>query len=134
MKKDIPRPKVTDVGVLIAPEYDNLESDIWDVYILNFKEEPIENVIINARGYGELNGESVKTTTLRYFYAKIAAQSAVKLELIQRELFEIANEYWISFSLNGHMYDKKYIFVTGSIMEDNFTYVPLIEKKGVMIR
>jgi len=111
-----------------------VESDIWDVYILNFKEEDIENVIINSSGYGEINGEQVKTTVLRYFYDKIEAQSFVKLELIKREVFQLANEYWLSFSLNNQMYDKRYIFVNGSIEPSNFTHVRLLNRKGVMIR
>ena len=31
------------------------------------------------------------------------------------------------------LYDRKYIFVAGSIEEDNFTTIPLMNKKGVMI-
>ncbi len=134
MKKDIPQYKVEDVAIVISPENENPDDEIWDVYLVNLKKEPLENVLINSRGYGEYNGETVKTTILRYFYEKIAANSFVKVELIKRQLFEISNEYWISFTLNKHMYDKKYIFVTGSISKDNFTYVPLIDRKGVMIK
>lgn len=32
------------------------------------------------------------------------------------------------------MYDKKYVFVPESVKEENFTLVPLINKRGVMIR
>jgi hypothetical protein len=32
------------------------------------------------------------------------------------------------------MFDKKYIFLAGSIEEGNFTTVPLLEKRGVMIQ
>jgi len=32
------------------------------------------------------------------------------------------------------MYDKKYVFVPESITEENFTHVPVLNKKGVMIR
>jgi hypothetical protein len=32
------------------------------------------------------------------------------------------------------MYDKKYVFVKGSISEENFTDIPFIDRKGVMIR
>ncbi len=134
MKKDIPILKVEDIAVVITPESQDIESEIWDVYILNFKDEPIENVLINSRGYGEINGEKVKTTVLRYFYEKIDAQSFVKLELIKRQVFQLANEYWVSFNLNNHMYDKRYIFVNGSIEPSNFTHVPLLNRKGVMIK
>jgi len=134
MKKDIPILKVQDIAVVISPENEDIESEIWDVYILNFKDEAIENVLINSRGYGEINGEQVKTTVLRYFYDKIDARSFIKLELIKRQVFQLANEYWVSFNLNNHMYDKRYIFVNGSIEPSNFTHVPLLNQKGVMIK
>jgi len=134
MKKDIPILKVKDVALVISPENEDAEADIWDVYILNFKDEPIKNVLINSRGYGEINGEKVKTTVLRYFCEKIDAQSFVKLELIKRQVFQLANEYWVSFNLNNYMYDKRYIFVNGSIERSNFTHVPLLNRKGVMIK
>jgi len=134
MKKDIPILKVEDIAIVISPENADATSEIWDVYILNLKEEAIENVIVNSSGYGEIDGERVKTTMLRYFYEKIDAQSFVKLELIKREVFQLANEYWLSFSLNNQMYDKRYIFVNGSIVSSNFTRVPLLDRRGVMIR
>jgi len=134
MKKDIPVRKVENIAVVISPENEDVASEIWDVYILNLKDEPIENVLINSRGYGEIDGKQVKTTVLRYFYEKIGAQSFVKLELIKREVFQLANEYWVSFNLNSHMYDKRYIFVNGSLESSNFTHVPLLNRKGVMIK
>jgi len=134
MKKDIPVYKVEDIAIVISPENEDPTSEVWDVYILNFKQEAIENVLINSRGYGELDGESVKTTVLRYFYEKIDAQSYVKIELIKKQLFQLANEYWVSFNLNNHMYDKQYVFVTGSIEATHFTHVPLLNRKGVMIK
>jgi hypothetical protein len=32
------------------------------------------------------------------------------------------------------MYDKKYIFLPESIKQENFTMVPVLNKRGVMIR
>lgn len=136
MKKDIPHHKVEDFAVAIVPRRENgqLDEEMWDVYIINMKAEPIQNVLVNSRGYGELEGELMKTTILRHFFNEVEAKSAVHVEPIQTKLFEIANEYWVSFSFGDYMYDKKYVFVQGSINEDNFTEIPFLNCKGVMIR
>ena len=53
---------------------------------------------------------------------------------VQKEVLAIANEYWVSFSFNDYLYDKKYVFVPGSLDEMNFTEIPFLNRKGVMIR
>ena len=135
MKKDIPNLKVEDMAIAIVPrsEMDEAET-LWDTYILNFREESIQNVLINSKGYGEVEGESRKTTILRHFFEEIGPGKAMLIEPIQAQLFDLTNEYWVSFTFEGHMYDKKYVFVRGSITEENFTTIPFIEQKGVMIR
>ncbi len=130
MKSDIPQFKVEGLAIAIIPR----DEELWDCYILNFKEEPITNVLINSKGYGELNGESMKTSILRHFFERLEPTSATKIEPIQTALFVLTNEYWVSFNYQGHMYDKKYVFVKGSINEPYFTNVPYIEKQGVMIK
>ncbi len=137
MKRDIPNLKVEDLALAIVPRSNNNERDeieLWDSYIINLKEESISNVLISSYGYGELDGEHVKTTKLRHFFEKIGALQILKIEPIQTTLFDFTNEYWISFQYNGYMYDKKYVFVKGSISEINFTTIPFINKQGVMIR
>lgn len=135
MKKDIPNLKVEDLAIAIVPQEDAQPNDeLWEVYILNLKEEPIKNVLIASRGYGEVNGEMVKTSTLRHFFEAIGGLQILKIEPIQTKLFEIANEYWVSFTFEGNMYDKKYVFVAGSIDAAHFTRIPFLNRKGVMIR
>ncbi|MEM7104182.1 MAG: hypothetical protein AAF502_13675 [Bacteroidota bacterium] len=134
MKKDIPVYKVEDVAIAITPEGGNPEAQIWDVYLLNLKDEPILNVLVNSRGYGEIEGDTKKTETLRYFFDDLAGKSYVKIEILNPDLLKLANEYWVSFNLNDYMYDKKYIFVKGSLEASNFTNVPILGEKGVMIK
>jgi hypothetical protein len=43
------------------------------------------------------------------------------------------NEYFISFFNSQGLFDKKYIFLAESIHEKNFTSIPYMNKKGVMI-
>ena len=130
MKKDIPNLKVEDLAIAIVPR----DEELWDSYVINLKEEPIQSVLINSRGYGEVDGEPIKTTVLRHFFEEIGPLQIKKIEPIQTKLFEITNEYWVSFRFEGYMYDKKYVFVKGSIAEFNFTTIPFINERGVMIR
>ncbi|MFT5648328.1 MAG: hypothetical protein ACI976_003027 [Aureispira sp.] len=132
MKKDILIKKVTDIAIAIIP--DEKDQNFGDVYFLNLKEQDLKSVFITSRGYGEIDGEKVETSQLRYFYDLVGAEMAIKIEPIDAKLFQLANEYWISFSLDGFMYDKKYIFVPGSFMKENFTNIPLVNKQGVMIK
>ena len=134
MKKDIEFEKVEDLAVAIIPEKEGtLPDEEWFVYLVNLKNEPIEGVIIASTGYGDLEGKQVKTSTLRQFFDKISPHQFVKVELIEQKLFALNNEFWVSFWLNGKMFDKKYVFVTDSISETNFTQIPLVNKRGVMI-
>lgn len=137
MKKDIPKLKVEDLAIAIVPRDEqetNPEEDLWDSYIINLKDEKIKNVLIASQGYGEFEGKEMKTTTLRHFFEEIGPLEILKIEPIQRKLFELTNEYWVSFNFDGYMYDKKYVFVKGSIAEYNFTLIPFINRRGVMIR
>lgn len=130
--KDIPNLKVKDLAIAIVPRVD--EEELWDVYIINFRKDSIGSVFINSRGYGVLDGEKTRTTTLRHFFEKIEPHQMEQIEPIQMTLFELTNEYWVSFMHDGHMYDKKYVFVKGSIDEMNFTTIPYLQRKGVMIK
>lgn len=132
MKKDILIKKVTDIAIAIIP--DEQDQNFGDVYFLNLKEKDLKSVFITSRGYGEIDGKKVETSQLRYFYDLVGAEMAIKVEPIDAKLFQLANEYWISFNLDGFMYDKKYIFVPGSFIKENFTNIPLVNKQGIMIK
>ncbi|MEO5675758.1 MAG: hypothetical protein ABIQ74_14040 [Chitinophagales bacterium] len=133
MIKDIIIEKVTDVAVAVIPEEVSGETE-WSVYLMNLKTDSIAGVLISSKGYGNVDGRDVKTSTLRQFWEKIEGQNFVKVELIDQKLFGITNEFWVSFWHSGVLFDKRYVFVTESIVENNFTPVPLIGKCGVMIR
>jgi hypothetical protein len=132
MKKDILIKKVTDIAIAIIP--DEKDQNFGDVYFLNLKEKDLKSVFITSRGYGEIDGKKVETSQLRYFYDLVGAEMAIKVEPIDAKLFQLANVYWISFNLDGFMYDKKYIFVPGSFIKENFTNIPLVNKQGIMIK
>src|ERR1700748_1640534 len=111
MIKDLPENNVTDIAVAVALEGENAESKIWYVYLINLKKEAIENVLITSKGYGEKDGEQVKTSTLRHMFPVVPAGSSVLVEPIDEQTFGLNNEYWLSYYIGKEIYDKKFIFL-----------------------
>ncbi|TND10394.1 MAG: hypothetical protein FD123_36 [Bacteroidetes bacterium] len=132
MKKDIPMPAVENVSVAIVRE--KPEGEEWNVYLVNLRGEELKNVLITSTGYGDIDGTPKKTSTLRHFFAAVPPNSYEKVEPIMEYTFGLSNEYWVSFSIGEQMYDKRYVFLPETIQESNFTQVPIIGKKGVMIK
>ena len=52
MIKDIPENIVKDIAIAVALERENIRDKIWYVYLINLKNEPIENVLVTSKGYG----------------------------------------------------------------------------------
>ena len=134
MKKDIKIPVVEDVWVAIKYSKNELNESLWDVYVVNNKSDLIEGVLVSSRGYGSLQNDTRKTDTFRHFLDVIPAKSAKKIEPITEEVFGINNEYWLSFFYNGKLYDKKYIFLSETIIEAHLVDVPILNSKGILIK
>jgi hypothetical protein len=133
--KDIDDPKVEDIALAAVPET-NSESgeDEWYVYLINMKDIEITNVLVASRGYGQVDKEKVETSQLRHFVETIPPQSYVKIEPIMDNLFPLNNQYWVSFYIDRKIFDKKYVFLAETIKRENVTEVPLMGKKGVLLK
>ena len=134
MKKDIIPPIVKDVAVAIVKEKNELDETVWNSYLINLKDEELEGVLVTSVGYGDMNEKKVKTSTLRHFLDVVSPQSFKKIEPIMDNVFGLNNEFWVSFYVNKVMYDKKYIFLPETIKEEYLTTIPIIDKKGVLIK
>lgn len=132
MKKDIIIPEVEDVAVAIVQEAEGI--DDYGVYLLNLKFIDLKNVLVVSTGYGILNEEPVKTGTMRHFSELVKQHEYMKIESIQEDVFGITNEYWVSFYINNQIYDKRFIFLAETIIESNFVNLPLVNKRGVLIK
>lgn len=134
MRKDIQPPKVEGVAMAVVREADDEGAEAWYVYVINQTEATLENVLVSSRGYGELEGEARKTSEMRHFLDKLGPLSWARIEHIVEDVFPLSNQYWLSFYVGRELHDKKYIFLAGSIDEANFTTVPLMKKRGVLIQ
>ena len=134
MKKDLPNNIVEDVAIAVALMSETPEVKNWTVYLVNLKNEPITNVLITSKGYGEKDGKEVKTSLLRHFIGDVDAQAYAGVEAIDPAVFGLTNEYWLSYYIGNTIYDKKFIFLPESIVDGNLIRIPVLNKPGVMIK
>ncbi|MEQ8469531.1 MAG: hypothetical protein RIC35_00010 [Marinoscillum sp.] len=127
MKKDINFPKIENVYVSIVKDDEG-----WKVFLLNRQDKQLDTVMVTSKGYGEKAGEEQKTSVLRHMIPKIEPGEYALIEPISEEVFHLNNEYWVSFFIDGQLYDKKYIFVPETIIQDNLSFIPELKMEGVL--
>ncbi|MEC3879865.1 hypothetical protein [Parapedobacter sp. 10938] len=133
MKKDLPPNIVEDVSIAVVLEGEAPSGTTWNVYLINDKDEPINNVMVSSKGYGVKDEKEVKTSILRHFIGDIDPHDYARIEAIDEQVFGLTNEYWLSYYVDGTIYDKKYIFLPESIIDDNLIKIPVLNKPGVLI-
>jgi len=127
MKKDIQFPKIENVYITIAKD-----DEQWKVYLINRSPSRLETILITSKGYGEKNGEQQKTSILRHSIPHLDEGEHALIEPIDEQVFHLNNEYWVSFYIDGQMYDKKYIFIPETIIKENLTFIPELSTDGVL--
>lgn len=131
MKKDIDFHPVTGVKLAIAKEEKEGKEE-WAVYIINNNLIELNTLMITSKGYGTISGEIRKTSVLRHMIEELGAQCIAKVEPIDPALFDLNNEFWVSYFILDQVFDKKFIFVKGSMHQDNISYIPEIDLYGVV--
>ncbi|AOM79889.1 hypothetical protein [Pedobacter steynii] len=134
MKKDLPENIVEDIAIAVVLKSESPEVKNWTVYLVNLKDKPLKNVLISSKGYGEKDGRMVQTSVLRHSLGDLQPRSFAGVEAIDPEVFGLTNEYWLSYYLDEVIYDKKFIFLPESIVDDNLIRIPLVNMPGVMIK
>ena len=132
MKKDIPFYKVEGIKIAVARNRSQAEDFDWFVYIINENPYPIDNVLITSKGYGYRDEEKVQTSTLRHHLTKVEADTYAVIERIDPAVFHLYSEYWVSYYVDGQIYDKKFIFVPDSIIEENLMKIEKLDMQGIL--
>lgn len=132
MKKDIEIPVVKNVTLAITREKNILNQSEWKVYLINKNPFPLENTLVASSGYGQKEGETQRTSTLRHFLETVPANENVLVEPLDEKLFHLNNEYWVSYYIGPQIYDRRFIFVPDSICEANLTFIKELDKEGVL--
>ena len=132
MKKDILFPQVTGVYLAAVKKMTDQNTEEWFAVLINRNDFAITNIMITSRGYGEIAGEKRQSSVLRHSFESIDSRKNVVIEMLDKAVFSINNEYWISYFVGSQMFDKKFIFLAGSISDQFLTYIPELDLDGVL--
>jgi hypothetical protein len=135
MKKDIIIPEVENVFVAVVQEWsDDFMEKVWYAYLVNDSDFLIEGAMVVSKAFGTIDGEMKKTSLLRHAFAQVPAVSVVKIEMIEKSLLVLNNEFMVSFFIGSKLFDKKFIFKANSIHEDFVEEVPILFVDGIIVR
>jgi hypothetical protein len=135
MKKDIHIPTVENVFIATIPEWsEDFGENVWNAYLVNDSDFQLDGVMVVSKAFGTLDGEMRKTASLRHAYVVIPAVSVVKIEMIEKSVLVLNNEFMVTFFIGDTLYDKKFIFKAHSIHEDFAEEVPILFVDGVIVR
>ena len=135
MKKDIIIPEVENVFVAAVQEWsDDFMEKVWYAYLINDSDFLIESVMVVSKAFGTIDGEMKKTSLLRHAFAEVPAVSVVKIEMMEKSVLVLNNEFSVTYFIGGTLYDKKFIFKANSINEKEVEEVPILFVDGVIVR
>ena len=135
MKKDITIPKVENVFLAAVQEWsDDFMEKVWYIYLVNDSDFDLDSVMVVSKAFGTIDGEMKKTSLLRHAFVEIPPVSVVKVEMVEKSILVLNNEFMVTFFIGNTLYDKKYIFKANSINENNVEEVPILFVDGVIVR
>jgi len=71
---------------------------------------------------------------MRHKIEKLPANSFAKVELLQGEVINLSNFFNVTFFEGSQMFEKKYLFEKGTIKEGALRMLPLLNKRGILIK
>jgi hypothetical protein len=107
---------------------------VWYVHLVNDSDYDLEGVMVVSKAFGTIDGEMKKTSLLRHAFVAVPAVSVVKVELLEKSVLALNNEFMVTFFIGNTLYDKKYIFKANSINETTVEEVPILFVDGVIVR
>ncbi|HSD13823.1 MAG TPA: hypothetical protein VLB74_04170 [Flavobacterium sp.] len=135
MQKDIIIPKVENVYVAAVQEWnDDFMENSWYAYLVNDSDEKLEMAIVVSKAYGQINGEERKTGTFRHAFKEVEPNSAVKIELLENNVLQLNNEFLVTFFIGDKLYDRSYVFRANTINDRAMTDIPVMYKRGVLVK
>ncbi len=135
MKKDIEIPKVENVFLAAVSEWsDDFMEKIWNAYLVNDSDFDIKSVMVVSKAFGTIDGEMKKTSLLRHAFLEVPAVSVVKIEMIEKSVLQLNNEFMVTYFIDNQLYDKKFIFKANFDQENSLEEVPILFVDGIIVR
>lgn len=114
----------------VREQHEEYKSLDWNAYFINDLSETLEGVLIVSKGYDDKR----ETSVMRHSIAKLPPKSFAKVEFLQDDVLQLNNEFSVSFFAEGKMFHKKFVFRKNSINENALQEVPVMQKKGVLLK
>jgi hypothetical protein len=135
MKSDITIPKVENVFLAAVQEWsDDFMENIWNVYLVNDSDFDLDSVMVVSKAFGTIDGEMKKTSLLHHAFILVPSVSVVKIEMVEKSVLRLNNEFMVTYFIGSTLYDKKFIFKAQSITPDYVEEVPILFVDGVIVR
>ena len=135
MKSDIIIPEVENVFLAAVQEWsDDFMEKVWYIYLINDSDFNLDSVMVVSKAFGTIDGEMKKTSLLRHAFIEVPAVTFVKVEMVEKSVLALNNEFMVTFFIGNTLYDRKYIFKSNSITPDYVEEVPLLFVDGVIVR
>lgn len=135
MKKDIEIPEVENVFLAAIQEWsDDFMEKVWYVYLVNDSDFNLDSVMVVSKAFGTLDGEMKKTSLLRHAFMQVPSVSVVKIEMVEKSVLRLNNEFMVTYFIGNTLYDKKFIFRAQAITPDYVEEVPILFVDGVIVR
>ena len=135
MKKDIIIPEVENVFIAAVQEWsDDFMEKVWFAYLVNDSDFLIESVMVVSKAFGTIDGEMKKTSLLRHAFVEVPAVSVVKIEMIEKSVLTLNNEFSVSYFIGNKLFDKKFIFKANFDSVSEIEEVPILFVDGVIER
>ena len=135
MKADITIPKVENVFLAAIQEWnDDFMEKGWYVYLVNDSDYDLDSVMVVSKAFGTIDGEMKKTSLLRHAFVKVPTVSAVKVEMVEKSVLALNNEFMVTYFIGNTLYDKKFTFRKNTINERATEEVPHLWVNGVVVK
>ena len=135
MKADITIPEVENVFLAAVSEWsDDFMEKVWNVYLVNDSDFDLDGVMAVSKAAGTIDGEMKKTSLLRHAFQNVPSVSVVKVEMIEKSVLELNNEFMVTYFIGSTLYDKKFIFRKDSIRDEATEEVPILFVDGIIVR
>jgi hypothetical protein len=135
MKSDIIIPIVENVFLAAVQEWsDDFMEKVWYAYLVNDSDFNLDSVMIVSKAFGTIDGEMKKTSLLRHAFIEVPAVSVVKIEMLEKSVLALNNEFMVTFFIGDKLYDRKFTFRANSITPDYVEEVPILFVDGVIVR
>jgi len=134
MQKDIKIPEVENVFLAAIFEWsDDFMENVWHVYLVNDSDFNLDGVMVISKAFGTLNGEMKKTSLLRHAFTQVPSVSVVKIEMIEKSVIALNNEFMVTYFIGNTLYDKKFTFKANFADNPQLEEVPILFKEGVIV-